>query len=173
MNFISRTRLAVLALAAVSPLYSGAAFAQEVSDAHLAASRAAVAAIRATDTFDGILPQAADALKSEMIQRNPDLEQLIVEIVDAESIKMASRRGDLEKEAALAYAKIFSEQELKDITTFYSSPSGIKLLSDGPIATREVYNAADIWQKGIARDLAEAVGKALGERAPKPEPAAK
>ena len=157
MNFISRTRLAVLALAAVSPLYSGAAFAQEVSDAHLAASRAAVAAIRATDTFDGILPQAADALKSEMIQRNPDLEQLIVEIVDAESIKMASRRGDLEKEAALAYAKIFSEQELKDITTFYSSPSGIKLLSDGPIATREVYNAADIWQKGIARDLAEVV----------------
>ena len=37
------------------------------------------------------------------------------------------------------------------------------------IATREVMKAVDIWQKGVARDLAEKVGTVLQEKAPKVE----
>ena len=53
------------------------------------------------------------------------------------------------------------KQDLNAIAAFYSSDAGKKLLSDGPIVTRELVKAADIWQRGIARDLAQSVGTKL------------
>ena len=135
--------------------------AQEISDSHLAQARTAVAAIRATDQFDAILPGAAQALKEQLIQKDPNLIDVISTTVDEETIKLASRRGDLERESALAYARVFSEEELKEIAAFYQSPAGKKLITDGPITTREMLKAGEIWQAGIARDLAEAVAKRI------------
>jgi hypothetical protein len=157
-------RMALAAFAAALVLSFGA-LAQEVSQTHLKAAREAIAAIKATDQFDGILPQAAAALKQELIRKDPHLEQLIVDTVDKHALALASRRADLEREAALAYARVFSEEELRQIAEFYNSPTGQKLISDGPIVTREVLQAAEIWQTGIARDLAEAVAKELEDAA--------
>ena len=135
------------------------AFAQDISDSHLKACRAAVDAINATDQYDGILPTAAQALKAQLIQKNPDLQDLIVKTVDEQTIKMVSRRGDLEREAGLAYARVFKEEQCSEIAAFYQSETGLKLLSDGPIVTRELIKAANIWQNGVARDLAQVVGE--------------
>ena len=135
--------------------------AQEVSDAHLKAARAAVDAINATDTYDAILPASAHALKGQLIQQNPNLEALIGATVDEKTIGLAGRRADLEREAALAYAKAFSEADLNAITAFYNSEAGKKLIAEGPIVTREVAKAAEIWQRGIVRDLTTEVGKQL------------
>jgi len=84
-----------------------------------------------------------------------------------------SRRTDLEREAAQVYAKAMSEEDLRNIANFYTSETGKKLLETAPIVTREVIKAADIWQRGVARDLAQAVGeqlqaidKAAGKTAP-------
>ncbi len=159
----SRMRRTVSAISALVFIAIAApAFAQDnsnITETHLKAAREAVAAIHATEEFDQILPQAAAALKKELIQKNPDLQEMITKIVDEETLGLASRRADLEKEAALAYARVFNEQQLGEISTFYNSETGKKLLSDGAIVTRELYKAADIWQRGVARDLAEAVGK--------------
>ena len=65
----------------------------------------------------------------------------------------------------MAYAKVFSEKELNDIAAFYNSDSGKKLLENGPVVTRDLVKAAEIWQNGIARDLAQQVGEALGAAA--------
>lgn len=153
---------------ATAIVISHAAVAQEISDAHLKAARAAVAAIQATGDFDDILPQSAFALKNQLIQQNPDLQDLIEATVNEKALAMSARRADLEKEAATAYAKVFPEEDLNAIATFYTSPAGKKLLADGPIVTREVLKAADIWQRGIARDLAQEVAKVLVEKGPKP-----
>jgi hypothetical protein len=141
------------------------ASAQEISADHLKSARAAVAAINATEAFDGILPSAAAVLKQSLIQKNPDLQEVIVKTVDEKTLALASRRADLEKESALAYARVFSKEDLDAMAAFYESPAGKKLLSDGPIVVRELDKAADIWQRGVARDLAEEVGKALEEYA--------
>lgn len=158
---VCRTVSAAMAFAIIA--FAAPAFAQEanISDSHLKAARAAVAAINVTEDFDGILPQAAAALKQELIQKNPDLQDLIVKTVDDETLTLAARRADLEKEAALAYARVFSEADLTAIAAFYNTEAGKKLLSDGPIVTRELFKAAEIWQRGIARDLAQSVGTKL------------
>lgn len=81
------------------------------------------------------------------------MQDAITATVDAKALELAPRRADLEREAALTYARAFSVEELKAISTFYSSEAGKKLLKDGPIATRELMKAADIWAAGINRDL--------------------
>ncbi|TIS05897.1 MAG: hypothetical protein E5X10_27265, partial [Mesorhizobium sp.] len=63
----------ILAASAVLAL-SSPAFSQDISESHLKAARAAVAAIHATDPFDNILPQAAAALENQLIQKNPDMQ---------------------------------------------------------------------------------------------------
>jgi hypothetical protein len=130
-----------------------------ITPSHLAAARAAISAIKATDQFDSILPGVAQQLKAELIQKDPNLESIIGAAVDEQALALAARRADLENEAARAYAVSFSEEELNAITGFYNSEAGKKLLSEGPIVTREVMKAAGIWQRGIARDLAQAVAE--------------
>jgi hypothetical protein len=161
---------AILAASAVFA-FSSPAFSQDVTDAHLKAARAAVAAIHATDPFDNILPQAAAALQQQLIQKNPDMQELIGRTINEKALALASRRVDLEKEAAMAYAKVFSEKELTDIAAFYNSDSGKKLLDSGPAVTRELLKAAEIWQNGLARDLAQQVGETLAAAAKATAPA--
>nr|WP_136657487.1 DUF2059 domain-containing protein [Nitratireductor sp. XY-223] len=138
--------------------------AQEPTEEHLAAARAAINAINATDQFDAILPNAAQNLKTSLIQTAPNLQEVISVTVDETAIEMAGRRADLEREAALIYARNFTEQELTDIQAFYNSDSGKKLLELGPIATRQLLQAAEVWSNGISRDLAVATDEALRAR---------
>jgi uncharacterized protein len=160
MNLAIRARRLAAALAATAILVSAVPVAaQEISDSHLKAARAAISALKGTEEFDLVLPQAAAALKAQLIQKNPDLVQLISTTVDEKALALAPRRADLEREAANIYAKIFSEAQLNEIAAFYGSETGKKLLSDGDIVTREVLQAAQIWQRGVARDLAQAVGE--------------
>jgi hypothetical protein len=173
MSLLSRARILVASAAIVSAVAVPFASAQEISETHLKAARAAIAAINATGTYDAILPTVAASLKDQLIQQSPNMQELIEKTVDEKTIALAARRADLEKEAATAYAKVFSEADLTAIATFYASDAGKKLLSDGPIVTREVVKAADIWQRGIARDLAVQVAEVLGKAAgATPAPAA-
>jgi hypothetical protein len=144
--------------AAASILISGIAFgsaarAQEISEAHVAAAKQAIATLGVTDRFDDILPGLAERLKGELIQASPNVQDAITATVDEKALELAPRRADLEREAALTYARAFTIDELKAISTFYGSDAGKKLLKDGPIATRELMKAADIWAAGINRDL--------------------
>jgi len=165
---IQATGIRRTAIAACALLLAGVAAVRaddKISASHLQAARATVAAIHVSDSFDNILPAAAAQLKATLIQRDPNLEDLIVKTVDDQALKLASRRGALEDEVARAFANSFSEDELKKIADFYNSDVGKKLLSDQPIVQREVVKAARIWQNGIERDLADNVGKVLDKAA--------
>ena len=145
----------------VSAALAGAARAQDVTDEQVKAARAAIDAIGATNGFDNILPGLAVRIKATLVQASPNHEAEINATVDEQALALAPRRADLEKEAATIYAKTFTQEELKSIADFYNSPVGKKLLSDGPIATREVMKAAEIWAVGVDRDLRAESAKKL------------
>lgn len=172
MNFALRSRHFVAAFGALtlSLTFGLPALAQDIAASHLAAARSVLTALNATEEFDVILPSAAQVLKSELIQKNPDLQEAIIEVVDQTAFSLAARRGDLEREAATIYARTFSEAELNDISAFYTSAAGKKLLSQGANVSVEVMRAADIWQRGIARDLAQQAGEELGKRVQMSQP---
>ena len=145
----------------VSAGLAGAAKAQDVTDEQIKTARAAIDAIGATGSFDNILPSLAMRAKAALIQASPSHEAEINATGDEQALALAPRRADLEKEAATIYAKTFTQDELKAIADFYGSAVGKKLLADGPIATREVMKAAEIWAAGVDRDLRTESGKKL------------
>ena len=150
---------------ALAMAFAVAAPAQDAPSAsHVEAAREAVDAIGATRQFDSILISTALNLKTRLIQDNPDQEAIISATVDETALSLAGRRADLENEAARIYARLFTEEELTAIAEFYRSDAGQKLIANGPAATRGVLQAADIWSRGVARDLAEAAGAQLRER---------
>jgi hypothetical protein len=169
MKLNETAKAAILALCVTT--FAGGALAQapaapapaqaDVSESHLAAARKAVAAVKATDQFDIILPTAATQLKGELVRKNPDMSSIIITTVDEETLALVSRRAALETEVARVYTRIFSEQELNEIAAFYATDAGKKLLEEGPIIAREVVQTVEIWQRGIARDLATNVGEKL------------
>jgi uncharacterized protein len=151
-------RFAVLGrAAALAIFFSGAsavsAVAQEVSEAHLNAAREAIASLNVTDRYDNILPNLAERLKSQFIQASPNFQTQISAVVDEQALALAPRRADLEKEAATIYAKSFTVEELKSISTFFNTEGGKKLLNNQPLVSRELVRAAEIWANGISRDL--------------------
>ncbi|WP_117191256.1 DUF2059 domain-containing protein [Rhizobium terrae] len=143
--------------AALAILFSGAftlsARAQEVSEAQLAAARDAIASLNVTDRYDNILPNLAERLKAQFIQASPNFQSQISAVVDEQALTLAPRRADLEREAATIYAKSFSIDELKVISTFFNTEAGKKLLTNQPLVSRELVKAAEIWATGISRDL--------------------
>ena len=153
-----------LSVAAILGLGLMPSFAQSVTDGHLQAARKAISAIHATDQFDSFLPSTARELKNELMRRDPNLQQEISAVVDEQAMALVSRRADLEREAAYAYAKYFSEAELNEIAAFYSSETGKKLLAKGPEAVGETIKAFDVWRQAIAQDLAANVGKELNAK---------
>lgn len=178
MFLTSTLRSTVLALSITVGAISVPTFAsaQEFTESHLSAARDAIAALGATNQFDNILLQASDALKNELIQKDPNLQDLIIATVDETAIKLVGRRTDLEQEAARLYATAFSEAHLAEIAAFYSTDAGKNLIKEGPIVIRQLIRAAQIWQQGIARDLAVNAGQELekltaaaAEEAPKEE----
>ncbi|MCB8837496.1 DUF2059 domain-containing protein [Aurantimonas sp. VKM B-3413] len=156
MIFSELARRGLVISAALLFLVPAKALAQDITDSHLEAARSAVTAIHATDQFDEILPNAATQIKADLIVNNPDKQQEISDMVDDAALALAPRRGDLETEVARVYAKLFTEQELTEIANFYNSETGKKLLKLGPVATREMLKAADVWSNGIVRDLRKA-----------------
>ena len=153
---IKRVALALsLALATIST--SGNALAQDFSASHLEAARKAITASRSSERLDDILPQIAEEAKAELIRTNPDKEAVLIEIVDGVAISFAGRRADLENEIAQIFAKVFTEEELNQISEFYSSEAGQKFLKESPIVLREMGNAARVWAGGLKRDMQGAV----------------
>lgn len=154
-------KLAAAAIVAATLGMSGAHAADDPTPDQIKAARAAIAAVGATSKFDVILPTIAEQLKQQLIQATPNFAPIINEVVDAKAIEIAKRRADLETEAAKVYATTFSLDELNAITAFYTSPAGKKLMSNGPIALRELNKAADIWAAGVSRDLTKVASEEI------------
>lgn len=171
MNIAGLGRLAAATIVLSGLAFGSAARAQEVSEEQLKAARAAMDAIGATTQYDNILPGLAERLKAGLIQDSPNYQDIITATVDTQALALAPRRADLEKEAALTYAKAFTVEELKAIADFYNSDVGKKLLRDGPVASRETAKAADIWAQGISRDLEKQSNVELSKVIKAPPPA--
>ena len=146
-----------LSVAMVFGALGTAAYSQEFSESHIAAAKKAMETSRSTTRLDAILPQMAEQAKAELIRNRPDKEVEITTIVDSAAIDFAPRRGDLENEVAQVFARVFTEEELNQISAFYGSPAGQKFLNDSPLVVREITQASRVWSNGLGRDLNEAI----------------
>ncbi len=131
--------------------------AQEFPDSHIAAAKSAIKATESTNELNEILPRAAVRMADQLIGTRPDIADQIQVIVNESAIELAPRRGDLEIEVAKIYARVFTQEDLQNISEFFGTEAGKKFLSELPIVVREIDKASRIWGNGINRDMSQKV----------------
>lgn len=129
------TRYASLISAlAMSTVLAFPALAQDAKgeDTHLAAAVAVVKQAGTLPPYEALLTQIGLNAKNVLIRQKPDAENEIIAAVDEITKSLENRSQKMESVVAQVWASYFTEEELKEILTFFQTETGQKFASYDP-----------------------------------------
>jgi hypothetical protein len=145
-------RLAPVVLAC--QLFAGMAFAQPApSPAAIAAARELVELKGGSAMFDPVIVSMIEQTKGALLQTNPQLAKDLNDVGTQLRTEFGPRRDELLNQAAKFYAARFSEQELKEMATFYKSPLGKKMIVQEPLVLDEAFNYVQQWAPRVGEEV--------------------
>jgi uncharacterized protein len=145
-------RLAAVLLFACTT-FGGAVFAQPAPSANaIAAARELVELKGGAQMFDPVIVSVIEQTKAALLQTNPQLAKDLNDVAAQLRTEFTPRRNELMNEAAKLYATAFTEQEIKDMTTFYKSPLGRKMLTTEPQVIDATFNFVEQWGPRVAEE---------------------
>jgi hypothetical protein len=127
--------------------------AKPASPAAIAAAKEILAMKNASAMYASAVPNIVAQTKDALLQANLNYQKDLNEVAVIVAQKLAGREKEIGEGMAKIYAGEFSEQELKDLVTFYKSSLGQKLLSTEPKAIQMSMGYMNQW----AKEFAEAV----------------
>lgn len=163
------TVLAVLttadvALAQAQKAAPAAAQKSTASPAAIAAAKEILVLKNARAVYDGAVVSTIQSVKSSLIQSNLNFQRDIEEV----SLKLAGdlkgRESQIADAMAQIYANDFTEQELKDLLTFYKSPLGKKSIEQEPKSIEASLNYMRNWGEDLALEVNELFRQELKKR---------
>ncbi|CCE06138.1 conserved exported hypothetical protein [Bradyrhizobium sp. STM 3843] len=104
------------------------------------------AAAMYANAVPGIVQQAKQTLISANLNYQKDLDEVAVVVAQT----FAGKEKEIGEQMAQIYCNEFSDQELKDLVTFYKSPLGQKLLNAEPKAIQLSMMAMNQWASNFA-----------------------
>jgi len=129
--------------AATTPLKPG-------SPAALAAAKEILAMKNASAMYASAVPNLVEQTKNVLLQSNLNYQKDLNEVAVIVAKNLAGREKEIGEGMAQVYANEFTEQELKDLVTFYKSPLGQKLLSSEPRAIQFSMSYMNQWAQNFA-----------------------
>ena len=118
--------------------------------AALAAAQEILAMKGAGDMYANIIPNIVAQTKGVLLQNNLNYQKDLNEVTIIVAKNLAGRSKEVGDGMAQIYANEFTEQELKDMLTFYKTPLGKKLLSTEPTAIRLSMSYMNQWAQSFA-----------------------
>ena len=162
-----RTRFIAASFIALCLIGRGPAAAQPAAtptqDA-LAAARELVQVARAADQLKLILPSIIQALKPAVVQGRPEVERDFDAFAPALLDNMSARLPEFADEIVLIYARNFTPGEMREMTTFYRTPVGQKLLEKLPTVTQESMRVGQAWGQRIGEEVQNRMIEELRKR---------
>jgi hypothetical protein len=154
MNSLARI-LSVAGLALGLALAGVPAGAQQPSPAAIAAAKEIMAMKNASAQYALAVPSIVGRIKQEFLadadsHNHLDYEQDIDEVAVIVANDFAGREQEIGDGWATVYATEFTEQELKDLVTFYKSPLGRKLLVAEPRVTMRNAAYTNEWAQAFS-----------------------
>jgi hypothetical protein len=122
-----------------------AAQAQAPSAGAVATARELIQAKGGGAMFEPVIPGVVESTKNNLLPTNPNLSRELNEVSLQLRKEFEAKKAELVYEVAIVYAKHFTEQELKELVTFYRSPLGQKMLKEEPVALDESLKRAQDW----------------------------
>lgn len=154
MSFSIRSWLGVrAAIVAVSLVLSGPVLAQQPSPAALKTAGEIVKVTGALELFTPLVPGAIEQARLFFVQQNPLLNNDATEVATQLRKELEPRISEVHNKVIEIYASHFSEQELKDILAFYTSPAGKKFLVAQPKVVDESLKFAQDWAGAFSDEI--------------------
>ena len=126
------------------PMPQGATL-KPVSPAAMDAAREILKMKKASAIYAAAVPNIVQQTKEQLLQTNLNYQKDLNEVAVIVAQKMAGREKEIGDGMAQVYANEFTEQELKDLVTFYKSPLGQKLLVSEPRAIQFSMSYMNQW----------------------------
>jgi uncharacterized protein len=124
--------------------------AKPATPAALAAAKEILTMKNASAMYATAVPGLVDRTKNALLQSNLNYQKDLNEVAVIVAKNLAGREKEIGDGMAQVYANEFSEQELKDLVTFYKSPLGQKLLAAEPRAISLSMNYMNQWAQEFA-----------------------
>ena len=124
-----------------------------VSPGALAAAKELLTLKNAQAMYASAIPNIVQHTKESLLRNNLNYQAELNEVALVIAKSFGGREAEVGDQMAKIYANDFTEQELKDLVTFYKSPLGSKLLSQEPKAIAASMGYMNQW----ARETAEKV----------------
>lgn len=146
---LSAALCAVLGLLAVAQPAS----AQQPTAAAIDSAKKILTIKNAEAMYRPVLVGVVEQAKVTLTQANLNLQQPLQEVA-TQLVKEFSNRGDeVANELARRYAVAFTEQELKDLVAFYSSPLGRKTVEKEPTILQESVIFMEEWANKLSEQV--------------------
>jgi uncharacterized protein len=124
--------------------------AKEPSPAAIASAKEILAMKHAGDMYVQAVPNIVQQAKDRILQSNLNYQKDLNEVAAIIAQKLAGKQQEIGEGMAKIYASVFTEQELKDLVTFYKTPLGQKLLATEPTAIQTSMAYMNQWAQGFA-----------------------
>jgi uncharacterized protein len=103
--------------------------------------------------YSNAVPNIVQQTKDQLMQSNLNYQKDLNEVAVVVAQKLAGREKEIGDGMAKVYANEFTEQELKDLVTFYKSPLGQKLLVSEPRAIQFSMSYMNQWAQLFAETV--------------------
>ncbi len=123
------------------------------SPAAIAAAKEILAMKHADTIYANAVPNLVHRTKDQLLQTNLNYQKDLNEVEVIVAQKLAGRQKEIGDGMAAAYAQAFTEQELKDLVTFFKSPLGQKFVSAEPGAIQQSMAFMNQWAQSFAEQI--------------------
>ncbi len=128
--------------------------AKPASPAAIAAAKEILDMKKASAMYAQAVPSVVEQTKTNLMQSNLNYQKDLNEVAIIIAQSLAGREKEIGEGMAKVYADAFSEQELKDLVTFYKSPLGQKLLTAEPEAIQSSIAFMRQWGQTFSQTVA-------------------
>ena len=104
--------------------------------------------------FEPVVPGVVESTKNSLMPTNPNLTRELNEVSAQLRKEYEAKKAELVYEVAIVYAKHFTEQELKDLVTFYKTPLGQKVLAQEPRTVQASMTYMNQWAQSFSETVA-------------------
>jgi hypothetical protein len=126
---------------------------KQASPAALAAAREILTLKNVNSVYTYAVPNVIAQTKDVLLQNNLNYQKDLNEVAVIVAQQFAGREKEIGEGMAKIYASDFTEQELKDLLTFYKSPLGQKLLVQEPKSVQASMAYMHQWAQGFSEQV--------------------
>ncbi|MDN4982940.1 DUF2059 domain-containing protein [Bradyrhizobium arachidis] len=153
-----------LALGAVPATAQQQPAPQAPSPGAIAAAKEILQLKNAAGMYANAVPAIVDKVKTTLIGQNLNYQKDLNELAPVIAKQLAGREQEIGEGMVGVYAGEFTEQELKDLVTFYKSPLGQKLIANEPKAINLSVQVMNDWARNFSEVVASAFRAEMKKR---------